>query len=421
MTFICVLWLAIWASLFSGIYNVYSPRFLADPMGFIQGARALLPVLAAYVACIRIMAVRSVFPFAGSSLGYLFYYFLVGLFSSLALSPDKLTALYWGTLFVAPLLVIWIVLEKQDPLRFLRRIITLNYVMVAVVILLVMPEAIRIGLGRLPFTQLYNLPFGIGEIRSNGVGRFVLVGTIVGFVRFLTTQGKLRYLWVATVPFTLFLLAQSQSRTSLLGLAVAAMLFVVIRGADWRLLFAVPVATYVIWLSGIRWRVRGDLSRLMNLTGREYTWQRGIEKIKQSPVFGWGFHGDRIMLNSEHMHNSYLHAMINSGGVGVIFFSACLFAVWRLIMRENLIPKLRSLSFDKRAWPMECILILGFLTARSFFESTAAFFGVDLLLLIPAIAYLYTWAEALKRENAESATNEQAGSHGSRSLGAATP
>jgi hypothetical protein len=41
---------------------------------------------------------------------------------------------------------------------------------------------------------------------------------------------------------------------------------------------------------------------------------------------------------------------------------------------------------------MQSVLILGFLTARSIFESTAAFYGVDLLLLVPAVAYLYQWA-----------------------------
>jgi hypothetical protein len=41
---------------------------------------------------------------------------------------------------------------------------------------------------------------------------------------------------------------------------------------------------------------------------------------------------------------------------------------------------------------MQSVLILGFLTARSFFESTAAFYGVDLLLLVPAVAYIYQWA-----------------------------
>jgi hypothetical protein len=41
---------------------------------------------------------------------------------------------------------------------------------------------------------------------------------------------------------------------------------------------------------------------------------------------------------------------------------------------------------------MQAVLVLGFLTARSIFESTAAFYGVDLLLLVPAVAYIYQWA-----------------------------
>jgi hypothetical protein len=33
------------------------------------------------------------------------------------------------------------------------------------------------------------------------------------------------------------------------------------------------------------------------------------------------------------------------------------------------------------------------LTARSFFESTAAFYGVDLLLLAPAMVFIWMWAK----------------------------
>jgi hypothetical protein len=35
--------------------------------------------------------------------------------------------------------------------------------------------------------------------------------------------------------------------------------------------------------------------------------------------------------------------------------------------------------------------MVGFMTVRSFFESTAAFYGVDLLLLMPAMAYIQVW------------------------------
>ena len=46
----------------------------------------------------------------------------------------------------------------------------------------------------------------------------------------------------------------------------------------------------------------------------------------------------------------------------------------------------RRRLYRRRTLLFESTMIAGFLTARSFFESTAAFYGVDLLLFIPAIA-----------------------------------
>jgi hypothetical protein len=41
-----------------------------------------------------------------------------------------------------------------------------------------------------------------------------------------------------------------------------------------------------------------------------------------------------------------------------------------------------------QALVMESIMIVGYMTARSVFESTAAFYGVDLLLIVPAMAFI---------------------------------
>ena len=41
-----------------------------------------------------------------------------------------------------------------------------------------------------------------------------------------------------------------------------------------------------------------------------------------------------------------------------------------------------------QALVMESIMIVGYMTARSLFESTAAFYGVDLLLVVPAMAFI---------------------------------
>lgn len=402
MIFAGILWFFVWGGMFSGIYNIQSPRFLADPLSFIQGARAVLPIFAVYISLLWIFSHRARFPFGKSSLGLFFYYALIGLIFSFLLSPSTIVAVYWGIAYLSPFLVIWITMEHKDYLRFLSKLIYINYVVFIIVTLSVLPEAWKIASGELRFTQFYNLPFHLGQIRSNGVGRFALVVIIVSFVRFISQTSWKRFFWLVLVLPSLFLLAQTQSRTSLLGLAVASLLFVYLKSVDLRFLVVGPVVSYVIWISGIRWRVHGDIKRLLYLTGRENTWEQGLAQMKQTPFVGWGFHGDRLTLPMEHMHNSYLHALIQSGFLGAFFFGGAIISIWYLIFRSGIIRKVRDVKGPDKPLLMESIMILGFLTTRSLFESTGAFYGVDLLLLVPAIAFIYYWVkENQEQENLE--------------------
>ena len=129
----------------------------------------------------------------------------------------------------------------------------------------------------------------------------------------------------------------------------------------------------------------------MDLTGREATWQRGIELFKHSPFFGSGFHADRLMLEYEHMHNSYFHSLVQSGALGTLFFIGAIISVWIIIIKFRLYEKIRKLKGIEQAFLMESILITAFLTERSLFESSGAFFGVDLLLFVPAVTYIWFW------------------------------
>jgi O-antigen ligase len=392
MTLISILWLMVWGGVFTGPYNLKS-SMLSSPLAMIQGFRALLPILAAYFVLLWILAKRSRFPFYRAPLRFFFLYILIGFISTIFLSPQRVTALYWASAYLAPFLVIWMSVEGADVLAILRRLIIINYAVIAFFLAIVLPEVIRGGNLDFGRQQFYVLPFGLGEVRANGVGRYALIVVIFAFIRFFFGSGKKRFLWLGFLAPALYALARTQSRTALLGLAVAGALFVFLRGIDWRLLFAGPLLAYVVWISGVQWRVHGRLDRLMSLTGREYTWQKGLAQLEQSPFLGWGFHADRLLLNSEHMHNSYLHAALHSGIVGAAFFAAGLAAVWLMILKAGLFRRIREAEAPDRNFLLESVMILGFLTARSFFESTGAFFGVDLLLLIPAIAYLWVWSE----------------------------
>jgi O-antigen ligase len=392
MAFTEFLWLLVWGGMFTGIYNLRLAGGLSDPLSVIQAVRILFPIAAVYLSLMWILIKRPGFSFFQMPAGFLFGYFAVGAVSSIFLSPNRMTALYWAGEYLAPLLVVWVAVEMPDPLDRLRKILYLNNIVVALIFFLLIPDVLRVGGSDERFSQFYGLPFNLGEMRANGVGRFALVMTIIAFTYLICQrQKRSKFLWGILLLPALFMLAQTRSRTSLLGLAISGVLLVIILGVDLRFLVIGPAATYLVYLSGIKWRVHGHVERLMFLTGRDYTWRKGLAQIKHSPFLGWGFHADRLMLNSEHMHNSYLHSAIHAGVFGAVLFTSAIVAVWVLILRSGLMKRIRGVTGRDLPLLMQSVLIIGFLTGRSFFESTAAFYGVDLLLLVPAVAYIWVW------------------------------
>ena len=115
-------------------------------------------------------------------------------------------------------------------------------------------------------------------------------------------------------------------------------------------------------------------------------WKVGWQFIEQSPVIGYGFHADRLVLGT-HMHNATLHALIQTGFLGTIPFVGAVLWAWFLLIKA-----LRNIN--NRFSPARKILlvqvagILVFLSVRSLPESTGAFFGIDWLLLAPLLLYL---------------------------------
>jgi O-antigen ligase len=285
----------------------------------------------------------------------------------------------------------WLTFVVEDPLASLRWIIYINYGVFILLTLSLTPDVLRGGDISIAHNRMYSLPFNLGQVISNGVGRYALVSIIVAGTRIQFQQGKKKLLWLPILVPSLYVLARTQSRTALLGLAAASILFVLMRKADWRLIISGPIASYLIWISGYKWRSGGSFERLVDLAGRENAWERAIDLIKQSPLLGWGFHADRILMQSEHMHNSFLHSMIQSGIIGTIFFVVAFLAIWVLIIRTRIMGRTKDIQGKDKLLIMESVMILGFMTARSFFESTGAFYGVDLLLIVPSMAFIHLW------------------------------
>jgi len=371
--------------MYTGLYNLKSPRLWTDSFAMAQGLRALAPVLALYLTLPLILTKISGFlSTLKNPLGFLFGYASIGIIAAF-FSPEPLQSAYWGFLYISAPLVAVAASLRNGRLEIIRMVIYLNYALAILMVLLLVPEALKIGLVR---TEAYPAPFGLGEMRANGVGRFALAVIIVAFVRFLTQSRNQRIIWLALLVPALYLLVHSESRSSILGFAIAGVLVVYLRGLDWKMVFAGPIGAYAIYYAGFHLRANGELEKLASLTGRDITWRMGIDLFKESPIFGWGFHADRIMLEFQHMHNSYFQALVQSGMVGTIFFTGAIAGIWVLVFKYKLFKKARRLRGPDQALLIECLLFLAFLTARSLFESTGAFYGVDLLILVPIMGYL---------------------------------
>ena len=400
VVFAAILWMGVWAGMFTGFYNI--PNLSStNPFTFFQGFRALFPLFSLYICLIWLFKERTRFPFFRDPLGFLFLYSLVGVTTSLLLSIDSGQSMYWVGVYLSPLFMMWVVLRDPEAKLLLRTVIYINYGVFFILTFMLLPEAVKIFRGQAGFSAFYNLPLGFGGVTKNGVGRYAMIVIIVAAMRFMAESRRRRYVWLSILFPGLFLLMQTQSRTALLGLAVCSGLYVIIRKIDWRYLLASPLVLFILWFSGYRMRAQGQLDALVDLSGREATWGRAFQLIGQSPFLGWGFDADRIMMNQEHIHNSYIHASIQAGIIGALLFFAALASIWILVLKTRLLDHVRNIQGEEQTVLIESILIVAFLTARSFFESTAAFYGVDLLLIVPSMAFISLYAYETRQAESE--------------------
>ena len=137
-----------------------------------------------------------------------------------------------------------------------------------------------------------------------------------------------------------------------------------------------------------------DLGRLVqvltdpsfaSISGRTSVWSSGYRLFKERPILGHGFQADRLLLGT-HMHNTLMHALVQTGLIGTIPLILALVYGWLLVART--LPNRANLPGVHPQVFIQVSGVLIFFTFRAFSESTGAFFGVDWLLLAPILVYL---------------------------------
>jgi len=386
-----VLWLMVWAGMYSDISAFRTERLLEGPMSLAQALRPLLPILAA-VGCLVVLfkAGRIALSFTQGPVLAISAYGLVGTFFFF-MSPEPFISLYWGALFLSAVFVVWTLVNQDEPEKQARALMAVNVALVAVLVLFYFAGPMRPILMGAPNPRLYHLPFGLGVQNANGVGRFAAVLGLVALSRARRREIYLKAPWLVLLAVALVSLALSQSRSAILGFAVGSLIVVLANRKYGWLVLAIPGIFYYLYNAWFVWRFKGSFGTAFVLTGREVTWRRVLEISLRSPFAGHGFHADRLMIGGEHVHMAYLHSLIQSGVLGALLFTAAMAGMWWILVKGRVLQRLASVEGEANFLLTESVALIGFMTVRSFFESTAAFYGVDLLFLMPAMAYIQVW------------------------------
>ena len=134
-------------------------------------------------------------------------------------------------------------------------------------------------------------------------------------------------------------------------------------------------------------------NHFFTFSGRTKVWSEGWKIFKGSPLLGRGFQADRFIIGT-HMHNSMLHAMVQTGTLGTVPLLVALVFIWALLVRA--VRNLSRFPIIHKNLIIQLAGILTFFSVRTFSESTGAFFGVDWLLLAPVLVYLQMVNQTIK-------------------------
>ena len=409
-----MLWLMLWAALNSGPWV-----FREWPVSFrdwLHFARTTFPLIAFVVAPLagRVRRLGAGLP------GPLRLWALYGVLGVLAaaMSPQPLDALYFGVTYLSAFVVLAAYLRGGDPLE---RSVELNYLTWFVTtgilaILCVMARHVLSDAAEGATSAAYNVADRVGKggdvggmamVLSSGFARFAAVPAVVAYVMLWRDRRAWRRLiWAGLLSGACMVVYLMQSRGATASLAFALLVTTYVLGKRARVIGFVVLLAGVLAIaielvpqrttqSVFMHLTRGEtIDRLGRMGGRTTSWEMAWDYVDQSPIIGSGFQADRY-LGLGHVHNTYLYVLLTAGIVGLVPFVGGLAWTWLAVLRALK----RNLPDRLACEPVfaQTVGILAFFTMRGIPEVCGGLFMVDLMVMLPAMAYLARFARPARR------------------------
>jgi len=401
LSFTALLWVSLWLSINTGPWVLNR-----SPGGFselINYARTISPFFVLVIAGFTAFGTKKghTSPLSGPVKWWLVYG-LVSLFACF-MSVSPADAIYWAFIYLSVFAVLNAYVKGPDALNKAVHINYLSWFVTGAVLLVLLFIArdvlfveSRWGLtgygiyGAMP--TVADMPMS----RSSGLARFAAIPGVIAFV--LLWKGRIkRLVWAAVFVFSAILVYLMQSRGAILGFGFALSFVMLFLGRKTRavgiflgILIFILLFTDIIPEDFVRFQMerfmRGqDTDQFYSMTGRSRAWDNGWYEAMKSPVIGWGPQADRMLID-EHVHNTYLYTFLSAGFIGAVAFAGGIIYAWLIFFR--MLKKGIAEKYDQKTVFIQIGGILAFFTIRSIPEVSGAMFGIDLMLMLPALVYL---------------------------------
>ena len=439
------LWICVWATYNTDIFRFFNYGFPNNFFDLIHGIRSFFPFVALIIS-IFILIKNKKFDknFLKSPMGLLFLYSVVGTTASI-FSKNVLGSFYWGILYGSVIIILFAIAKSPNFKSKIIFLIKINFIIAAIISIglliffLIQPGVVSSFTYN--FLICYERPyetfaeikaetntFDMAGTRPTGWGRYAGFLSVVFLTIFFCSKKEKRILWFLLFLFFLFTLLFSKGKTEIISFFIVAILiiwwfkkinilsllglFLIFLIAILIIFYKIPCENSFNFLSYINSSqnanlhqsnsknlnpqiILKDIKTISTLSGRTSgVWKDSINLFYSSPIIGYGFQADRFFLNGQHTHNSILHALVQSGILGTLFFVLAYLSTFIILLRLFKIYKVKE---EDKKFLLIFLFVLIFFGIRSITESVA-FFSADWLFVAPIIAYTQFLYEDKKQE-----------------------
>ncbi|MBA4390987.1 MAG: hypothetical protein C0399_08615 [Syntrophus sp. (in: bacteria)] len=374
--------------------------FAENPVDAMAGLRIIQIVIAMGIGIIMLRA-KVLQHLLLNVLTFMLIYSVIGILSTLY-SSMPLYTLYKSLETLTDIIVIASILASCETLDDIRQffIISAGFFLFLVLTfwigMLVEPQlALKTTAKSLLGRQLQGIMPTLNPNKVGFISAVLIICALFGvYVTKLKNQKKL-FLTIVYISIPPFILAQS--RTSLVGVLVAAIVFLLLnKKFKWVLIICACAGALFFWERFIDLMVdymrRGENPKMIQtLSGRTMAWEHAWQMFKKSPLLGYGFaSGARFDVLGESgmigLHGSIFDVLVNVGLVGVLPWLCAIFATFAQLLR-TFIRYSKLMDPATKAFHTFVISLLVLLIFRALTATALVMHDIEFILFLLVLGY----------------------------------